>query len=163
MHRHTLSRLTAGFAAGFFALLVAWPAAAIEYTSQGAVTLRESGAHTTDKTIQFVNDAGYCGAFIMFDVTDDPASAIVTIVIQIVETASNQADTYESITETINTDEERKTIQIGTSTPAASNVDEIHDRQLPYRFNIFLDHTDADEISYSASIQFLRLCPILDA
>ena len=141
------------------ALLVAGPALAVEYTSQGVVVLRTSAVHTTDLTVEFVNDGGYCGAFIYEDATVDDASAIVSTILQIVEIDSGKAlllSQFGSVT--LNAVEDL-ILQIGArgKTETAA-IDDVVETTLPYRFNIFLDHTDADPITYSASINFTKHC-----
>ena len=142
-------------------LLMAAPASAVEYTSQGGVVLRASGDHSTSKTIQFVNDGGYCGAYLYWECTTDDNSAIVTVLVEIVELAGGAVVTMKSFADTI-AETEEKIMQIGTQVTVASGaegVDEVMVRNLPYRFNILLTHTDADVIVYSASIQFTNNCP----
>ena len=60
MLRTALSLLTAGF----FALLVAWPAGArTERTStQPHFNLRPLAEYTTTASVTFINDGDYCGA-----------------------------------------------------------------------------------------------------
>ena len=138
-------------------LLLAGPVLALENTSKRGHVLRSSDAHTADLRTQFVNNGDACGAYIYWDATVDGASAAVTVTIEIVELGGGATVAMNSFTETINAVEE-KVLQIGTATVAAEGVDEIMTRTLPYRFNVFLDHADADAITYSASIQFLKHC-----
>ena len=85
------------------ALLVAGPAAALEYTSQDIVTLRASAAHTTTTTVQFVNNGNHCGAYIYVDVTAEVDTATLTVTMDIVEAsggATVQIDGFTAITAT---------------------------------------------------------------
>ncbi len=154
------------FAALLLALFLAIPALAQrtpsandpQFTSKGPIVLRASAVHTTDHTITFINDGGYCGAYVYYNATVDGASAIVTITLQIVEVGTNGVtDDIASFTETINAVEE-KLFRIGTTTAATGVIDEIMQFVLPQRFNILLNHTDADAITYSASIHFVDDC-----
>ena len=117
------------------------------------MVLRAAASHTTDLTVEFVNDGGYCGAFIYWDATVDAAPAAVTVILQMVEMGGGATENLNSFSDTIASVEE-KIVQIGRQMAAADNIDEIHARQLPYRFNIVFDHADTDAITYSASIPF---------
>ncbi len=158
MLRHTLSRLAAGLAEGLVALLFAGTAVALTNTSVGGFVLRASAVHTTDLTTQFINTANYCGAYVVIDATVDGALAVVTVKYQIIELGGGAAIEMESFdTATVN-DVETVVLQIGTKTASSDGTNEVTDRPLPYRFAIVLDHADADAITYSASIHFLRDC-----
>ncbi len=132
------------------------PAVALEYTSSGAVTLRTSAAHTTDARIEFVNDGGYCGAYIYIDTTAEVATAIITVTLEIVDTAGTKTEPFlmtaiSTVTETIQV---IHPVMDSTHAKVTSNIL----IPLPHRFNIFLDHTDADSMTYTASIQFIKGC-----
>ena len=152
MLRYTLSLL----AAGFLALLVAGPAAArTERTlGRGSISLRDLAEYTTTASVTFINDGGYCGAYLIAQATVDGASAIVTISIDMVDPGGGAVIVQETLTATLN-DVEVLVFRLGTDTAAAGIIDEIATITLPGVFTVNLTHTDADAITYSASIHFL--------
>ena len=160
MHRHTLSlrsRLTAGFAAGFFALLVAGSAAAIEYTSQDIVTLRASAAHTTDLRVRFVNDGNHCGAYIYMDWTVEADTATITVTFEIVEPIGGLSEAMDSMTAVTAIGEYIWVIHPVMDATLAG-VDDNIVFVLPQMFDIFMNHSDADAATYTMSIQFIKSC-----
>ena len=72
-------------------------AATRPYLTSGApaIALRPLGIHTTSLTVEFVNDAGYCGAYILFNATVDGASAIVTVSLDLVDVAGGAVDNQQ--------------------------------------------------------------------
>ncbi len=145
------------------ALLLAGTAQAVLYTSQGSIVLRASGAgggdttggYIADATFEFVNDGRYCGYYLYIDVTDEEATASLSISTQIVDLEGNGAATVLGAAFTAI---EAVGEFIYLSHPVEStttNVNAIENMSLPYRFNIFFDHNDADEFTYGASIHFV--------
>ncbi len=136
-------------------LLVASTAMAIEYTSQGSVTLRSDAEYTTDTTIAFVNDGGYCGALIYFDATVETSTALITITLEYVDSAGTKTEAmaFGGVC-AVATVAEHLCLIHPTQT-AAAPIDVVIDAVLPYRFNIFLNHDDTDAMEYTASINFL--------
>lgn len=141
------------------AILLATPAAAVELSRYGNI-LRPSAAYTTDLTTSFENQEGFCGMYIILVSTLYPAGAVVTIRVEWVEIAANVTTSLiHSFAGTLSA-VETVVFEVRSGVPAADTavVNEVFDRALPARFNIHLDHTDADSITYSASVQPIRYC-----
>lgn len=144
----------------FLAILaISTPAAALTTLTKQPVAIRASAAHTTDLTISFVNPEMFCGMYIIFSVTAEVATAVIAPTLQWIETAAGT--TGANFSKAMSTFAATGTfiyeVRSGVATGAAP-IDVILDRPLPYRFNLFLDHADADAMTYSASVHAIRYC-----
>lgn len=121
-------------------------------------TLLTSAARTADAySDDQVNDAGYKGILIYFNVTVDPASASVTPKLQFLNPATKTWELYPSIAATAKADvaETSWIVYPLYDLATAMTCTDEDAAPLPYQWRLFMDAADTDSLTYSVGYQYL--------
>jgi len=126
-------------------------------TEESAGTLLASAARTADAYSPEMNNNGrYKGVILFFDVTVDGAAASVEAIIEMLNPATKEWETYRDGGPTLDATGESQWILhptpgIGGELP----LTEEHAIPLPTIWRLFMDAADADSLTYSVGYQYL--------
>lgn len=107
-------------------------------------TILTSAARTADQTVNATNFNAR-GAIFVIDVTAIAATPSITVTIRGRDTLSGQ--TYDILTGVAITAVSKQTLKVYPGMTAAANT--VANEPLPREFQVFVDHLDADSITYS--------------